>query len=69
MVQIQGWFFFFSSVCKSKELCYVLVKWHYMSPHIEGNKEGKVFPVQVGCHVEFNEYFPDVSFVKERDAM
>lgn len=27
-----------------------------------------MFPVQVGCHVEFQECFTDVSFVKERDA-
>lgn len=37
---------------KSKELYYVLVKWRYVIPHIEGN-EGETFPVQVGCHTVF----------------
>lgn len=50
-----GWYKsrFFSSVSKSKELNYVLVKWRYMIPHIEGNEGGKFFLYRLGATSSF----------------
>lgn len=61
-------FFFF--LLRAKSYTFVLVKWRYAIPHIEGNEGGNISCTAWMPHGVFLEYFPTIfSFINEWDAM